>query len=570
MAYSNGNAGHVARRHVDTTRPLKVVIVGAGISGIISAIKLLDSVQNLSLKIYDKNEDLGGTWFENRYPGCACDIPAHTYQLSWDHNAAWTQFYATAPEILKYWQRVAEKYDIKGYMKFSHRATEARWDESAATWAVTLQDKRGHTVHDDCDVFISAVGILNAWDWPSISGLGDYKGKLMHSAAWDTSFDLEGKSVAVIGAGSSGIQIVPNIQPMVKRLDHYVRGKTWIATPMADQELKKRGVEGSNFAFSPDEIKDWESDPKSYLEYRKQVETTVQTGFQATLRASIEQKEARPYFKTLMAQRLSKKPTVLSHILPDFPPFCKRLTPGPGYLEALTEENVQVIPERIQSVTETGILTTDNKHREVDAIVCATGFNTSFTNRFPVYGIGGALLFGEERQQQNRSRLSTYLSMAVDGFPNFFLFLGPNSGVGHGNLLMIVERLADYCAKTLRKMQTQDILTIQPRTSAVDSFSAFCEEYFKETVFSADCSSWYKVGGKVAALWPGSSLHAIKTLEEPRWEDFKYTFLNDNFTAWLGDGSTEADHDPNADKAYYLTSTQLIKDNLAQKRPSVA
>uniref|UniRef100_A0A8H7K6B5 FAD/NAD(P)-binding domain-containing protein n=1 Tax=Bionectria ochroleuca TaxID=29856 RepID=A0A8H7K6B5_BIOOC len=504
MAYSNGNAGYVARRHVDTTRPLKVVIVGAGISGIISAIKLLDSVQNLNM-------------------------PAHTYQLSWDHNAAWTQFYATAPEILKYWKRVAEKYDIKRYMKFSHRATEARWDESAARWAVTLQDKRGHTVHDDCDVFISAVGILNAWDWPSIPGLGDYKGKLMYSAAWDTSFDLEGKSVAVIGAGSSGIQIVPNIQPMVKRLDHYVRGKTWIATPIADQELKKRG----------------------------QVETTVQTGFQVTLRASIEQNEARPYFETLMAQCLSKKPTVLSHILPDFPPFCKRLTPGPGYLEALTEEN-------------SGILTTDNKHREVDAIVCATGFNTSFTNRFPVYGIGGALLFGEERQQQYRCRLSTYLSTAVDGFPNFFLFLGPNSGVGHGNLLMIVERLADYCAKTLRKMQTQDILTIQPRMSAVDSFSAFCEEYFKETVFSADCSSWYKIGGKVAALWPGSSLHAIKTLEEPRWEDFEYTFLNDNPTAWLGDGSTEADHDPNADKTYYLTSTQLIKDNLAEKRPSVA
>lgn len=329
---------------------------------------------------------------------------------------------------------------------------------------------------------------------------------------------------------------------------------------MADQELKKRGVDESNFEYTPDEIQAWEKDPESYLRYRKEVETTVQTGFQATLRASAEQKGARAYFETLMAQRLSKKPSVLSHILPDFPPFCKRLTPGPGYLEALAEENVEVIPERIDAITKTGILTTDKKHREVDAIVCATGFNTHFTNRFPVYGVGGSLLFGE--QEQKRSRLSTYLSTMVDGFPNFFLFLGPNAGVGHGNLLMILERLADYCVKALRKLQTQNILTMQPRTSAVDSFTAYCEEHFKETVFSDECSSWYKTDGKVSALWPGSSLHAIKALEEPRWEDFEYSFVNGNPVGWLGDGSTEADHDANADKAYYLTSTQLIKDDL--------
>lgn len=333
---------------------------------------------------------------------------------------------------------------------------------------------------------------------------------------------------------------------------------------MAAQELEKRGVEASNFSYTPDEIKNWENDPEAYLEYRKQVERTVQTGFEATLRASTAQKEARAYFESLMAQRLSKKPGLLTHILPDFPPFCKRLTPGPGYLEALTEKNVEVIPESIETITKTGILTTDKKHREVDAIVCATGFNTHFTNRFPVYGVNGALLFGENGQ--NRPRLSTYLSTMVDGFPNFFLFLGPNAGVGHGNLLMIMERLADYCVKAVRKLQTQNIMTIQPRTSAVDAFTAYCEAHFRETVFSDDCSSWYKTDGKVSALWPGSSLHAIRALEEPRWEDFEYTYVDGNSMGWLGDGSTEADHDENADKTYYLTSTRLIKDDLPTNR----
>lgn len=446
-------------------------------------------------------------------------------------------------------------------MKFSHEVTEARWNGLSARWTVTLENSTGATIHDECDVFISAVGILNAWDWPSIPGLKDYEGRLMHSADWDDRFDPERKSVAVIGAGSSGIQIVPKLQPKVKRLDHYVRGRTWIASPMADQELKKRGAE-TNYEYTPEEIKAWEEDPESYLRYRKEVETSVQTGFQATLKDSTEHQQARAYFENLMAQRLAKKPSVLSHILPDFPPFCKRLTPGPGYLEALAEPNVEVIPDRIETITKTGVLTTDKKHREVDAIVCATGFNTHFTNRFPVYGMGGALLFGEH---QKRPRLSTYLSTMVDGFPNFFLFLGPNAGVGHGNLLMIVERLADYCVKAVRKMQTQNILTIQPRTSVVDSFTAYCEEHFKETVFSAECSSWYKTDGRISALWPGSSLHAIKSLEEPRWEDFEYTYVNNNTMGWLGDGSTEADHDPCADKAYYLTSTRLIKDDLSEK-----
>ena len=326
---------------------------------------------------------------------------------------------------------------------------------------------------------------------------------------------------------------------------------------MAAQELQKRGA-GSNFAYGVDEINGWKSDPKSYLAYRKQVENTVQGDYDITLKGSEIQKMAKGYFETLMTQRLAKKPEVLHHILPAFPPLCKRLTPGPGYLEALTEDNVAVIPTPIEQVTKTGIMTVDGQRREVDAIVCATGFNTHFTNRFPVYGLNSEVLF----ERNDGPKTSNYLTMMVDTHPNLFMLLGPNAGIGSGNLLQIVETLVDYCTKALVKMQTQNILSIRPLKAKVDEFTRFNDEFQNRTVYSEECSSWYKTDGRVTALWPGSSLHAIKVLENPRWEDFTYTYVDNNPTGWLGNGSTVADNDRKSDKGYYLTSTTLLSDDL--------
>ena len=373
-----------------------------------------------------------------------------------------------------------------------------------------------------------------------------------------TNFN-QGKDVAVIGAGSSGIQIVPSIQGAARRLDHYVRGQTWIATPMAAQELAKRGVDAGNFEYTDKEIKQWQQDPESYLEYRKQVENTVQSDFEVTLRDSALQQQARGYFQSLMAQRLKKKPEILKQILPSFAPLCKRLTPGPGYLEALSEDNVEVISSAIKKITKTGIETADGHHREVDAIICATGFNTSFTGGFPIVGLDNQRLFGKS----DRTRTSTYLSMMVDTHPNLVMLLGPNSGVGAGNLLIIMEHVAGYIAKLVAKMQRENILSIRPSKQCVDDFTQYCESYFERTVYSEVCPSWYKADGKVAALWPGSSLHAIKALSEPRWEDFEYSHVDDNGTGWLGNGCTLADIDAKADKSYYLKSLAQIQHDLA-------
>ncbi len=353
---------------------------------------------------------------------------------------------------------------------------------------------------------------------------------------------------------------MPSIQPGVRRLDHYVRGRTWIATPFAAQEIQKRGLDESNFSYLPQDIEAWGRDPESYLRYRKRLEDTVQSNYDVVLRGSISQTKAKEYFRMLMAQRLTKKPELLDHFLPTFSPLCKRLTPGPGYFEALTEDNVDVVTIPIERITKTGIVTTDGRHRDVDAIVCATGFNTHFTNRFPVYGESGAQLFSE--RDGIIPRLSNYMSLAVHGFPNLFQFLGPNSGVGHGNLLIMLETMAEYVAKAVEKLQAQDIRTIQPSMAAMNHFMQHCDDHFQRTVFSEDCSSWYKTDGRVAALWPGSSLHAVKAFKHPRWEDWEYTYIDNNNMSWLGDGSTEADWDRSIDKSYYLTSLESVKNDL--------
>ncbi|RJE26343.1 monooxygenase [Aspergillus sclerotialis] len=529
----------VEERSIDQFRPIRVVVIGSGISGIITNIRLRQRIANLDLCVYERNEDIGGTWLENRYPGCACDIPAHTYQATFEPNKEWSTFYASAPEIHKYWKRVVDKYGCMEYVKLKHQVTEAVWHDGKGKWQLkVVQDtSSGTVVSDQCDVLISATGALNNWKWPTIPGLHDFKGKLMHSARWDENYDYTGKTVAVIGNGSSGIQIVPGMLPKVKRIDHYVRGRTWLSPTFARHEIDKRGAQLENFSFTPEEIENFKKDHQAYQKFRKEIELELQSIHGSTIIGSPEQLKGQEIFYQNMKRRLAKDPKLLDDIVPSFPPACRRLTPGPGYLEALTDEKVDMIKSGIVSVDATGIKTADGKHRPVDIIVCATGFDTTYIPRFPIIGKKGVSL-----ADRWKATPETYISLAVDGFPNYFVSLGPNAGLGEGNLLLLIEKEIDYFTECVMKMQRDNIKAMSPRPESVTRFTRHCDQYFKRTVFGTKCRSWYKGGtedGRVTALWPGSSLHAMKALSHPRWEDFEYDYENDNPNTWIGDGWTE-------------------------------
>jgi hypothetical protein len=263
------------------------------------------------------------------------------------------------------------------------------------------------------------------------------------------------------------------------------------------------------------------------------------------------QKMARELFEQHMKTKLAKKPEIAAQMIPQFPVACKRLTPGPGYLEALVEDNVDFVHDGIKRFTETGIETVDGQHREYDAIICATGFDTSFKPRFPLIGLDGVDL-----RDKNKDEPDNYISLGVDGFPNYFVLGGPNSGVGSGSLTVIFERVCEYTIKAIKKAQMERIKSMMPSAGAVKDFMEYTDAYFLRTVFGQKCKSWYKNGkeeGRVVGLWPGSCLHAVRTFENPRWEDYEYVYMDErtNRFGYLGDGWTDVER-KGGDTAFYM------------------
>ncbi|KIM36369.1 hypothetical protein M413DRAFT_425056 [Hebeloma cylindrosporum] len=514
-------------------------------------------VQNLDFTIYDSNPGVGGAWYANRYPGLMCDIPSHVYQLTFENNINWSGFYASGEEILQNLESIVDKYQLRPCIRLQHRVTCARYSEETGKWHITIRRPKNSTnkpwsaglpdrpnyedweeFHDTADVLFNAVGSLSRWSWPDIPGLDKFSGKIMHSAHWNTT-DHEDcwrdKNVGVIGVGSSAIQIVAALQPKVKHLTNYVRGRTWISSTFVRERLMK--LSGGD---------------ESVNNCRREIENEMNSAQPVTLVGSDLQARAKAEFKKSMLEKLAKRPWIAEHLIPDFGVACRRLTPGPGYLEALCADNVSFVPSLIKRVTPTGIETADGNFQKLDVIVCATGFDVGFHLDFDVIGRGGLTL-----KEHHTPHPRTYLSVAVDGFPNMFQALGANSNVGAGNLLLVMERQVDYAVAATLKLQRERLKSIEPKKEAIEDFERYIDVSSFLTIFGTKCRSWYKVGkeeGRVVGLWPGSAMHAAKTLTHPRWEDYNYEFLDGvkNRLHWLGDGNTVADRDPKADKSWYL------------------
>ncbi|KAJ5733016.1 hypothetical protein N7533_013463 [Penicillium manginii] len=522
-------------RSIDEGRPLRIVVIGAGISGILSCIRFRQRIPNIEICVYEKNPDIGGTWFENRYPGCACDIPAHTYQATFEPNKEWSTFYARAPEIHKYWKHVAEKYGCMKYIKLKQQVNSATWDERSSKWKLEIQDlDSGSSYTDEGNIVIQGTGSLNNWKWPEIPGLDEFKGKLLHSASWDEGYDYSNQRVAVIGNGSSGIQIVPGILPKVTHIDHYMRSRTWVSPTFAREYIEKHGNGNDNFTFSPEDIEEFKNNHEAYQKFRKGVELELQSIHGATLNGHPMQLGAHEAFVENMKRRLANKPELIDDLIPAFPPACRRLTPGPGYLEALTDEKVDIIKSDIAKIDEKGIITADGQHRAVDAIVCATGFDTTCTPRFTIRGRDGVLL--SERWKETPE---TYIAVATDGFPNYFISLGPNAALGEGNLLLLIEKEVDYFTIRCNGIILELWLRAKKQYA---SFDGTVMNISRTRYLVASVAVGTRGGteeGRIVALWPGSSLHAMKVFAQPRWEDYEYEYVNDNPFGWIGDGWTE-------------------------------
>ncbi|KPI40796.1 putative sterigmatocystin biosynthesis monooxygenase stcW [Cyphellophora attinorum] len=455
------NGYRVTEHPLYTKRHLRIVCVGAGATGLQIAYKAERILKNVDLQIYEKNHDVGGTWLENRYPGCTCDIPSHSYQFTWHRNPKWSHFYSSSPEIWQYFKDVSTTYNLEKYVQFKTSVDSATWDEESGKWTLSVLGPDGKVFSDTCDILISGSGVLNSWKYPAIPGLEIFQGKLMHSAKWDDSYDLTNKRVAVIGGGSSAVQIIPSIQPKVKKLIPFLRSPVWVTTGFG---AKYAGPGGTNFKYSEDQINHFQDKQGDYTKY--------------------------------------------------------------------------------WVVDDTGV------EHEVDVVVCATGFDTSFTPHFKVVGRHGANI-----QDQFGDFPVGYLGIMARNFPNFFLFIGPNGPASHSSILPILEWYTRYAFQIIEKVQTENIKAFEPKEKCIRDLYDHTHELMKRLVWSSPCRSWFKNGkihGPVTAIYPGSRLHFFELLKNVRYEDFDISYRTGNTYQFMGNGYTDCEISPDGDPVWYF------------------
>ncbi|KAF9562680.1 FAD/NAD(P)-binding domain-containing protein [Agrocybe pediades] len=525
---------------IHDSRRLKVIAIGAGCSGLLIAYKLQRSFENYELVVYEKNEDLGGTWHENRYPGCGCDVPAHTYTWSFEPKADWSAFYAGANEIHDYFKTVAVKYDLEKYIKYNHRVSRAEWNNRDGQWEVQVVDGDGNTKEDSCHILINASGLLNSWKWPDIDGLHDFKGALLHTARWDTSLDLSGKNVGLIGNGSSAIQVLPAVAPIVDKVTTFIRSPAWVS-PVHGQD---------QHIYTEEQIKTWSNDPQAHLHYRKIVETQFSGIWPIFFKDSEMQKMTAAGISQMMKDKLNNKKLEEVLIPSTFGVGCRRITPGVGYLEAMGSEMVDVVVGDIQKITERGVVGGDGVERPVDILICATGFDTTSVPRFPIIGLDG-----KDIREEWKDESESYFGIATNGFPNYFMIVGPSSPVAGGPVLVTFESQVDYILKLANRWQTENIHYVQPRMGAIKEFVEHRNAFMKNMVWSQNCRSWYKnkaaADGNVTVIWPGSTLHFLEAMADPRYEDWEFKYQGNRF-AYLGNGYSQTESDPESDWAHYI------------------
>ncbi|KAL4993015.1 cyclohexanone monooxygenase [Aspergillus recurvatus] len=545
----NAENGGCERYH-SMPRPIKIAHVGAGAAGLITAYKARKMLPHCELVLYEKNPAVGGTWFENRYPGVGCDVPSHSYNFTFEPNPEWDGYYAYGDQIQEYFVGFAKKYGLEEFIRFETTVIAATWLDKDGEWEIEVETKDGTRSFDKCHVLINGSGPLNKWKWPAIEGREKYRGVITHTADWDRSIDWKGKRVAVIGVGSSGVQIVPELARGASSLAVFVRSTQWIVPPAAWQDLRVFPDEpeksalpapaGKHF-YTEHEKALFRSNPERFLEYRKAVDGVMQERFPIFLRHHPQREASIAMVKELLKDRLgADRDDLIELFTPAFSPGCRRPTPAEGFLETLVQDNTRVVTAGIERFTETGIQLEDGEHCEFDLIVCATGFDIAFAPHFRVVGSGGRTMKEEWVEQPN-----IYLSVAAPNFPNFFFIAGPTGNWAQdararlkGSPPTQHEIQAEYALQCAAKLSFENLHSMAPKQEATTQWRRHVDDWHKaNSVWAEDCRSWMKYNGKIQ-VWSGSMLHMIKTLRTPRYEDYEIVRRDQDMWKFLGDGRT--------------------------------
>ncbi|MFT5696400.1 MAG: cation diffusion facilitator CzcD-associated flavoprotein CzcO [Myxococcota bacterium] len=481
-----------------TQRELRVVVIGAGMSGILAAIRLREE-GIADVTVYEKGDRVGGTWRENTYPGLSCDVPSHVYCYSFEPNPNWSRVFSPGPEILEYFEGVAAKYDVLDIVRLGEEVTSSHFVDGR--WR--LETSKGRT--DVADVVITATGVLHQPHVPELPGLDSFEGEHFHTARWNHDFDLTGKRVGIIGTGSTAIQIVGATVDQVEILSLFQRTAQWVLpqvnTPYTDEEKQ-------NFRDNP--------------EVMTHIYETMSQTFEDNFAAAVidANSEQMKMIEAACLENLESNvhdPELRKRLTPDYRAGCKRLVISGEFYEAIQKPTARLVDAGIERIEAKGIRTTDGELHELDAIVLATGFEAhQFMRPMDIVGRDGIKL-----DDVWRRNTPAYRTVSIPGFPNFFMLIGPTSPIGNFSLVEVAEMQFNYIMQLIEKVRGGEVRELEAEQAATDIFNAEAVEATKGTIWVTGCRSWYLNDDGIPAAWPWTLGRFRKEMAKPEMKDFR-------------------------------------------------
>ncbi|CAG9170106.1 flavin-containing monooxygenase [Cupriavidus pampae] len=483
-----------------------VVVIGAGVAGLCASIRLQGA--GIPHTVIEKNAEVGGTWYENRYPGAGVDTPNHIYSYSFA-KADWTRYFALREEIQAYFVDVSHRFGVREHIRFGTQVDAATYNEGSMDWTVRVSDADDDRNDANVDVIranivISAVGLLNMPKMPAIAGLDTFAGPCFHSARWPEGLDVTGKRVVVIGNGASAMQIVPAIAPIVSQLTVFQRSKQW-AAPF--DRFQKPVPSAARFLLK--EL------PYYQPWYRQRLAWIFNDRIHASLQVDPEwphperainrrNDKHREFFVSYVRQQLGERQDLLPDVLPDYPPFGKRMLMDNGWFRTATRDNVRIVNHGIERVERDAVITADGERHEADIIVVCTGFDAvNLLSSFNLHGRGGRNV----REHWDAHGAQAYLGVATPGFPNFFMLAGPNTALGHGgSVVALLETQVQYVMSLLKAaLNTYDgPFEIEVRQDVHDTYNVRVQDAHARMIWThKGMSNWYRnARGRVVAPTP--------------------------------------------------------------------
>ncbi len=457
-------------------RDLRIAIIGAGPGGLCAAIRLRQSgFENFT--VLEKSSGVGGTWYHNRYPGCACDIQSELYSFSFEINTTWTRPYARQPEILRYMERCAEKYGVLPHCRFNDAVKSARWDDDSATWTLTTES--GAEV--EADVVISALGMFNDVPLPDIEGLGSFEGKTIHSARWDWDHNLAGETVGVIGSAASAVQLVPEIALEVGQLQVFQRTANWVL-PKEDEP------------YTPEEMAARQADPGIVVARRDELFEQVDTGM------AFKDPNRRTEMEALGVRALEEvaDPELRAKLTPTHMWGCKRPLFHNEYYATYNRPNVELVTDAIERITPKGVITADGTERVMDTMVLATGFSTTkYLSAIEVIGRGGL-----DIEDAWNDGATAYMGITTTGFPNLFMLYGPNTN--NGSIITMIEYQVEYALAHIQRLASQRLAWVDVKAEPMAQYNEWVQEGIAGIEpWHASCNGYYRSpSGRIVTQWP--------------------------------------------------------------------